>query len=186
MFIAYMESTCIDGNPKLFHRIRHFYLKNFKRYVTNRTEQQTRAGKFTKDVFKYALTVGLSGFLILVFTLIKENIDKSKERLRRSEIKELIEQLHSTHTQISSLLTSNNKSLSAISEREAQSTKRIEDLKDLAQEANEKLAISNTKLQEIESTLQKLHIDFVTNNEDSKVNTSNKANAAAAKSRAAD
>jgi len=84
--IAYMEATCIDGLPNIKHKIRVFYLRNFKRYVVGSVEQSSKALNLVKDLSKYVLTIGLSGFLILLITMFKGNIDSRRADAQRQEV----------------------------------------------------------------------------------------------------
>ena len=78
MFIAYMEVTSLDGEPNFLHKMRVFYLKNFKETVEDKKVQNIKFNNLLKKLFIYVSTVGLSGFLILLFTLLKDNIDSEK------------------------------------------------------------------------------------------------------------
>jgi hypothetical protein len=81
-----MEATCIDGLPNIKHKIRVFYLRNFKRYVVGSVEQSSKALNLVKDLSKYVLTIGLSGFLILLITMFKGNIDSRRADAQRQEV----------------------------------------------------------------------------------------------------
>jgi len=78
MFIAYMEVTSLDGEPNFLHKMRVFYLKNFKETIEGKKVQNIKFNNLLKKLFIYVTTVGLSGFLILLFTLLKDNIDSEK------------------------------------------------------------------------------------------------------------
>lgn len=86
-FQAYMESTCLDGNPSLFQKICVFYLRTFHECVVNKTLQKRRSTEFFCEIPKYVLTVGLSGFIILLITWFKDLADSAQsiaESLKRS------------------------------------------------------------------------------------------------------
>jgi hypothetical protein len=78
MFIAYMEVTSLDGEPNFLQKIRVFYLRNFKETIENKKVQTIKFYNLLKKLSIYVLTVGLSGFLILLFTLLKDNFDSEK------------------------------------------------------------------------------------------------------------
>ncbi len=97
-FIAYMESTCIDGNPTILHRLRTYWLRNFHSLIFKDSTNPPRAKQFGATLLKYILTVGLSGFLILVITWAREGIrDSGKERegVRLLEELETLQKLNS-------------------------------------------------------------------------------------------
>jgi len=71
-FIAYMECTSLDGNPTLYQRFRISYLRYFKHLVVDKKWQPTKFSIFYKDLFKWVLTVGLSGVIIYVLTVITQ------------------------------------------------------------------------------------------------------------------
>lgn len=73
LFQAYMESTCLDGSPNYLQKILSAYLRNFKECVVNNFLQKRRSTRFLCDITKYALTIGLSGFIILLITWFKES-----------------------------------------------------------------------------------------------------------------
>jgi hypothetical protein len=71
-FIAYMECTSLDGKPTFYQRLRISYLRNFKHLVIDNKWRPTKFSEFTKDVFKWVLTVGLSGIIIYVLTQVTQ------------------------------------------------------------------------------------------------------------------
>lgn len=81
-FQAYMESTCLDGNPSMTQKLYMVYLSCFKKYVIDDTLQKRKSTKFFCDMTKYALTVGLSGFIILAVSWFKDsdNVNQATER----------------------------------------------------------------------------------------------------------
>lgn len=85
-FQAYMESTCLDGNPSMIQKLYMVYLSCFKKYVIDGTLQKRKATKFFCDIMKYALTVGLSGFIILVVSWIKDSNNANQDTERHQEL----------------------------------------------------------------------------------------------------
>lgn len=77
-FEAYMESTCLDGSPSFLQKVLIFYLRNFKECVIDKTLQKRKAVVFLKDICKYTVTVGLSGFIFFLFTLARDSADKNQ------------------------------------------------------------------------------------------------------------
>ncbi|KZN12584.1 hypothetical protein [Marinomonas sp. TW1] len=86
MFQAYMESTCLDGRPSLFQKILVSYLRNFKTCVVNKTVQKRRVAVFLSELAKYTVTVGLSGFIILIITWSKDSIDSNQTVEKHREV----------------------------------------------------------------------------------------------------
>lgn len=64
--VAYMEATSIDGDPSVRQRARVFYLRYFKPQIIDAKVHDSKAIVAVRDVSKWVLTVGLSGFLILI------------------------------------------------------------------------------------------------------------------------
>jgi hypothetical protein len=85
MFISYMEVTCIDGEPNIVDQCRVFYIRNVKRYSEGSIFQSRKIIVLFKEVMKYVLTIGLSGFLILLFSLVKERVEESESSIRHQK-----------------------------------------------------------------------------------------------------
>lgn len=172
MFISHMEDTCIDGEPSLIQKLQVFYLKNFKQCVVNKTLQDKRTTKLFKEISKYVLTIGLSGFLILVFTLFKEDIDDRKIQSKYDELTATIEKINKTSLEISSNTTNINESLQKAVDLQDQNNKDEQQIRKNRLE-------SSRALSEVISLLRKISLDL----EDAKTkssktnNSSNKANA---------
>ena len=71
--VAYMESTSIDGQPSLKQKLLVWSMKFFKPMVVNKQARKSKFRKYYSEILKYTLTVGLSGFLIFLITLYKDN-----------------------------------------------------------------------------------------------------------------
>lgn len=71
-FIAYMEVTSLDGNPTIFQRFRISYLRHFKHLVIENKWRPIKFYEFCKEIFKWVLTVGLSGIIIYVITILTQ------------------------------------------------------------------------------------------------------------------
>lgn len=87
LFQAYMESTCLDGKPNYYQKILTTYLRTCKEYVVNNTLQKRKSTRLVYDITKYALTIGLSGFVILLITWVKES--ESDDQLVQKQQQEL-------------------------------------------------------------------------------------------------
>lgn len=85
-FIAYMQVTCIDGSPTFWERCLVSYLRNFKSYVSNKTSRNSRAFDVTKEIMKYVLTVGLSGFLLLAISFLKERSGATESEIYKQKM----------------------------------------------------------------------------------------------------
>jgi|GEM_PF-1642833 len=101
MFIAYMECTCLDGSPNSYHRLRTFYLMNFKKYIVNTIVKQRRIAVLGKDLSKYALTIGLSGFIILLVTWAKDYSKDKETEKKYEDFVMLVENINSQGAAIS-------------------------------------------------------------------------------------
>lgn len=86
IFLAYMESTCLDGKPNLCQKARVFYLRNFKESVVQKTLQRRPASVVSGEILKYTATVGLSGFVILLVTWVKESGNAAQITQRHQEL----------------------------------------------------------------------------------------------------
>ncbi|WP_313491950.1 MULTISPECIES: hypothetical protein [Sphingobacterium] len=94
-FNSYMEKTSIDGNPTLMDKWRVWYLRNFKNKVVNKKFLPIPFYSGLLSLGKYILTVGLSGFIIYVFTILpwrnseddKNKIDLDKLRIENAALK---------------------------------------------------------------------------------------------------
>ncbi len=154
MFISYMEVTCIDGEPSLIQKLRVFYLKNFKQCVINKTLQEKRVTNLFKEVSKYVLTIGLSGFLILVFTLFKENIEDRKSQAKYKGQISTIENINQAASEISSNTKRIDESLQKIMELQEQINKDTQKIMNNTLESKEVLSESISHLKEIKSDIE--------------------------------
>ena len=146
MFIAYMEVTCIDGDPSIFQRLRVFYLRNFKQYITEKILRDRKCLVLFKEVFKYVLTIGLSGFLILVFTLIKNNIDDKDAQSKYQKVATTLDTVNATLINISQHIEVNNIILQELIDIEKLDRERIENLSKAIKDSNETLTNSQIEL----------------------------------------
>lgn len=77
--MAYMECTSLDGNPTLSQRLRISYLRNFKHLVVDNKWTPTKFSLFIREVFKWVLTVGLSGTIIYLVTIMTQPTSSQTE-----------------------------------------------------------------------------------------------------------
>jgi len=169
MFISYMEVTCIDGEPSLIQKLRVFYLKNFKQCVVNKTLQEKRVTNLFKEVSKYVLTIGLSGFLILVFTLFKEDIEDRKSQTKYKGKISTIESINQATSEVSSNTKKIDESLQKIMEFQEQNNKDTQKIMDNTLESREVLSESTSHLKEIKSGIENKNIESnETNNSSNK------------------
>ena len=110
-FISYMEVTCLDGSPDFFQRLRVFYIRSFKRYIIDNIAQTRKFAVLIKEVSKYVLTIGLSGFLILIITLVKDNVEPTQNIDQFKELQQSIEKISETTTRISISIEENQQML---------------------------------------------------------------------------
>ncbi|MDR1729101.1 MAG: hypothetical protein LBR52_00345 [Prevotellaceae bacterium] len=91
---SYMECTSIDGCPSLMEKIRYYYLKYCKNLVIDGKFQRRKIVTHSLQILKFAFTVGLSGFLIFLFTIFPnrgENEEIKQIKETNTNLKELIE-----------------------------------------------------------------------------------------------
>lgn len=86
---SYMECTSIDGSPSLIDKYRYWKLRHFKSYSVGGNYQRSKFYNFGQDVFKWVLTVGLSGLLIYFFTVFPNN--STSDEYMKEQNKELKE-----------------------------------------------------------------------------------------------
>lgn len=148
MFQAYMESTCLDGRPTLFQKILVFYLRNFKECVVNKTLQKRRVTVFFREIVKYTVTVGLSGFIILIVTWSKDSIDSRQAAERHREVlsiysniadnaREIAKYSEAIDARVKILGQTTNNNLESLNLTILESASRIESSVDELRETNE-------------------------------------------------
>jgi hypothetical protein len=71
-FIAYMEVTSLDGEPTICQQLRIFYLRKFKHLVIENKFMPTKFYEFCREIFKWVLTVGLSGVIVYFVTIMTQ------------------------------------------------------------------------------------------------------------------
>lgn len=99
-FMSYMEYTSLDGKPSFRQKIRISYLRNFKPLIIDNKWYPTKFSDFYKDILKWILTVGLSGFVFYVVTLL----NKPKETNIENIIKPTNKQIEKISTQIDKII----------------------------------------------------------------------------------
>ncbi|CAH0352501.1 hypothetical protein AQB9606_02670 [Aquabacterium sp. CECT 9606] len=65
---SYMQCTSLDGEPNLIDKSRIFWLRFTNHLIIDSKKQPIKAISYASEVLKYALTVGLSGFLLAAIT----------------------------------------------------------------------------------------------------------------------
>lgn len=100
--VAFMHCTCIDGEPTHRQRLRTWTLRNFCDYLVERSRRPARVKTMFRDVFKFGMTVGLSGFLILLVTWIKSC---GIEDRQQAQFEAMREQLSQASARIEGVLT---------------------------------------------------------------------------------
>ncbi len=114
MFIAYMETSCIDGQPSKIQRLRVFFLKNFKVYLVDRTIQEKKIKLFIKGTLKFVFNVGLSGFLLLVIATKYSKEEKYETQAILRGMDSLITQTNNTLLGTNALLEKNAEAINRI------------------------------------------------------------------------
>jgi hypothetical protein len=102
-FIAYMEFTSLDGKPTFTQRLRISYLRFFKHLVIDSKWTPTKFSDVTKEISKWALTVGLSGVIIYALTIMTQ----PKTTVTEIELKETNKHLEKVSKQLDTISLSN-------------------------------------------------------------------------------
>jgi len=88
-FMSYMEYTSLDGKPTFKQKLRISYLRNLKHLTIGSNWFPTKSSIFCKDILKYVLTVGLSGFIFYIAILIKRPKETKAEILLENTNKKI-------------------------------------------------------------------------------------------------
>jgi hypothetical protein len=98
-----MEYTSLDGSPTSMDKLRIGYIKLVKQLVIKNKVQQSRIKSYFSEIFKFVLTVGLSGFIIYLVTLSQKD-DNVIENQESIELQKNIEQdIHKTNSILDSI-----------------------------------------------------------------------------------
>lgn len=83
-FVAYMESTSLDGKPTYPQKLRIWYLRHFKHLVIKQTWTPTKFSKFIERVLKIVTTVFFSGAVLIyiINTMTKPSMTETEIQLR--------------------------------------------------------------------------------------------------------
>lgn len=73
LFNAYMRCTSLDGMPSLIDKIKVFQLRFSKSYIVDGKKQQTKILSGFVGTLKFAMSVGLSGFLLAAILAATSN-----------------------------------------------------------------------------------------------------------------
>ena len=88
-FMSYMEYTSLDGKPSLRQKIRIYYLRNFKPLIIDNKLYPTKFSDFYKDILKWVLSVGLSGFVFYLVTVLNQPKVNNTENILKSTSKQI-------------------------------------------------------------------------------------------------
>jgi len=64
-FMAYTECTSLIGTPSIWQRLRTFWLRYSRPLCMDGVQQSIRGLLYLRNIVTFALTVGLSGFLLV-------------------------------------------------------------------------------------------------------------------------
>jgi len=76
-FISYMKVTSLEGNPRIIDKFRVWKLRLLKTIYRDNKALEKKLYAALKTVFKFILTVGLSGFILVLLSTFQSN--KSKD-----------------------------------------------------------------------------------------------------------
>lgn len=77
--ISYMQCTSIDGEPTMLDNWRVGYLRFTRRLIVEGRAETTRIVAAIESVFRYALTIGLSGFLLTLINVFGGSKEAEKQ-----------------------------------------------------------------------------------------------------------
>jgi len=77
-FISYMECTSVDGEPSVLDKLRVSYLRFTQILVIDGRAGRRRITSVAGSIFSYALTIGLSGFLLTLINMFGASRDAEK------------------------------------------------------------------------------------------------------------
>lgn len=99
-FISYTEYSSLDGDPSFWDKLRVRYLWYVKNIVIDTKEQETRLSKMIVRFFELIVTIGFSGFLIFIISLIINTNQESKLIEKLEHINKSVIELSKTIDQI--------------------------------------------------------------------------------------
>lgn len=101
---SYMEVTSLDGSPTIFDKLKVSYLRYFKIALFDGKSNSRVALSWIREVADFVLKVGLSGFLVFIFTTW---MNSSENERREDSSRQLVKQSQ----QLLVLINSNSESL---------------------------------------------------------------------------
>lgn len=99
-FIAYMETTSLDGKPTYFQKLRIWYLRQFKHLVIKQTWTPTKFSEFIKRVLKTSTSVIFSG-AVLIFLI--NRMTKPTTTETETQLMEVNKNLEKVSTQLDNI-----------------------------------------------------------------------------------
>ena len=104
--VAFMHCTCVDGEPTHGQWLRTWIRRYLRDYFVKRdgrlVRRPARVKTMFRDVFKFGMTVGLSGFLIILVTWIESC---GVEDRQQAQFEAMREQLSQASVRIEDVLT---------------------------------------------------------------------------------
>jgi len=153
LFVSYMESTCIDGDLDFIQKLRVFYLKKFKKYIVSGVIQEQKVKKYISELSKYVLTIGFSGFMILLIMFYMDNIKSQKEKLSRDTISEDITSIKQSAQEITNTLKAIDTGIKQLSDL---STNKNQQVNDFLGGNKEALEVVNKNIKKLNDSIQGL------------------------------
>jgi len=98
-FMAYMEYSSLDGSPSVMQRLRITYLHTFKSMVINKIWNKALYKTYMNTLFKFVMTIGLSGF---VFVGINAFLEKNKVNKTEKAVIEISKEVKQIRTRLQS------------------------------------------------------------------------------------
>ncbi len=152
--ISYMETTCIDGEPNLYHRLNVFILRNFNQYVQSGILKENRFKSLFKWLAKYTLTVGLSGFVILIVTWIKDGDTLNNTYKVQVNSYEKLNEIKQESTKSVNQQIEANKKISSLVNKNNATNNKLDTLINQNNEANKSLADITNKVESLRDNVK--------------------------------
>lgn len=92
--ISYMQCTSVDGEPTTLDKLRIGYLRFTRRLIVDGRAETTRIVAAIESAFRYALTIGLSGFLLTLINVFGGSKEAEKQQAELVSLTRVLSDAH--------------------------------------------------------------------------------------------
>jgi|GEM_PF-873265 len=131
-FVSYMAYTCIGGDPSLKQRYYVFILKNFKRYIVNKVEQEKKYLVLLKKISTLTFSLLLSGSFLSYINFFGDRHTEQQHILQFQQERSTLVGIRENTHEISKILSEIGNELKQQANFEKLSMKNIEEMLDQA------------------------------------------------------